>query len=440
MKNTKLALVSTLVAGALALAACGGDSASGDGANGESHEISWLLSRPADGSVITVVNQLADEYAKDHPGFKLNLITTPDRPSYLQKYETLAAANQLPELFDTDATPFTKKLIDQGRLVDVEKLLTDLDLYDKYRPQALDYQRFDDGSLYMLPFEFEMEFFWYNKALFEKAGVEVPQTLDDIVDLCGPLREAGAIPIALDGQDGWPLERWMAYQPFRLGGPDYLNELKRNDAKFGDAPGATAAQWLSDLGSNDCFADGFSSQGYTDARDLFTSGKAALYQIGTWELPTLASTDLPADVRDNIDYFTLPTTAGAVTDANDYTVVSGIGTGIGKDKYDDVVKDFLTFMLERYPAELAKTGHLTPVAGVEPVIPDTATPLYTKALGEVDNLGDEIAFPWDTQLDPSTNTLLQQQLTLLVQGEDTPDEFTSIMDEALAENAPKFFD
>ena len=145
MKNTKLALVSTVVAGALTLAACGGDPASGN-SDGDSHEISWLLSRPADGSVITVVNELADEYAKDHPGFKLNLITTPDRPSYLQKYETLAAANQLPELFDTDATPFTKKLIDQGRLVDVEELLTDLDLYDKYRPQALDYQRFDDGS------------------------------------------------------------------------------------------------------------------------------------------------------------------------------------------------------------------------------------------------------------------------------------------------------
>jgi raffinose/stachyose/melibiose transport system substrate-binding protein len=439
MKKTKLTLVSALVLGALTLAACGGASGTGNSANGKSHEISWLLSRPADGSVITVVNQLADEYAKSHPGFKLNLITTPDRPSYLQKYETLAAANQLPELFDTDATPFTKKLIDQGRLVNVEDLLKDLGLYDKYRPQALDYQRFDDGSLYMLPFEFEMEFFFYNKAWFDKAGVEVPKTLDDFVDLCEPLRQAGAIPIALDGQDGWPLERWMAYQPFRLGGPDYLNELKRGDAKFSDAPGATAAQWLSDLGSHDCFADGFSSQGYTDARDLFTSGKAAIYEIGTWELPTLASTDLPADVRGNIDYFTLPTTPGSVTQADDYTVVSGIGTGISKDKYDAVVKDFLKFMLERYPAELAKTGHLTPVAGVAPVIPDNATALYAKALGEVDHLGDEIAFPWDTQLDPSTNTLLQQDLTLLVQGEDSPDQFTSQMDDALAQNAPKFF-
>jgi len=435
-----LTLVGAVVATALTLAGCGGTTTN-PSSDGEikPHKISWLLSRPADGSVISVVKEIADEYAQSHPGFSLNLITTPDRPSYLQKLETLAAANQLPELFDTDATPFTRKLVDQGKLVDVEDLLKELGLYDDYRPLALDYQRFDDGSLYMVPFEFELEFFWYNKALFEQAGVSVPKTLDDLVALCQPLRSQGIIPIAVDGQDGWPLERYMAYQPFRLAGPDYLNQLKRGEVKFGDEVGAKAAQWMSDLGSNECFQEGFSSQGYTDARDLFTSGKAAVYEIGTWELPALTSPDLSASVRDNIDYFTLPTTDASVTDANDYTVVSGIGMGIGAQKFDPLVKDFLTFLLEEYPARLVKSGHLSPVAGYDPVIPKDATPLYAKALAEADDLGDQVAFPWDTQLDPTTNTRLQQELVLLVQGEISPDEFTSTIDDTIAENAPKFF-
>ncbi len=89
-------------------------------------EISWLLSRPADGAVINIMKKIADDYAKDHPGFSLNLITTPDRPSYIQKLETLAAANKLPELFDTDATPFAQQLAKQGKMVDAEKLLKDL--------------------------------------------------------------------------------------------------------------------------------------------------------------------------------------------------------------------------------------------------------------------------------------------------------------------------
>ncbi len=49
-------------------------------------------------------------------------------------------------------------------------------------------------------------------------------------------------------------------------------------------------------------------------------------------------------------------------------------------------------------------------------------------------MGTKIAMPWDTQLDPATNTRLQQELTLLVQGDITPDEFVSTMDAALTEN------
>ena len=402
-------------------------------------EISWLLSRPADGSVISIVKGLAEEYAADHPGFSLNLITTPDRPSYLQTLQTLAAANQLPELFDTDATPFTHKLVKQGKLVDVQQMLTDLGIYDKFRPLALDYQRFDDGSLNMVPFEFELEFFWYNKALFAKAGAAVPKTLDGIVSLCKPLRDSGAIPISVDGQDGWPLLRYMSYQPFRVAGPAYVDSLKRGEAKMGDEVGSKAVHWMADLGSNQCFQDGFSSQGYTDARDLFTSGKSAMYQIGTWELASLTSKDLSAEVRDNIDFFTLPTVDGAVTADNEYTVVSGIGMAISQQTYDPLMQDFLKFVLENYSERLAASGHLTPMKGYEPTIPDGSSELYKRALAEVDNLGEQIAFPWDTKLDPTTNTLMQQELTLLVQGDSTPASFQEKIDASIAENAPKFF-
>jgi raffinose/stachyose/melibiose transport system substrate-binding protein len=131
-------LAAVAAAAALALTGCSGQN-TGKAANVnpsgqiKARPISWLLSRPADGAVITIMKKLADEYAQTHPGFSLNLISTPDRPSYIQKYETLAAANKLPELFDTDATPFAQKLAKQGRMVDADKLLKDLGVYNDYR-------------------------------------------------------------------------------------------------------------------------------------------------------------------------------------------------------------------------------------------------------------------------------------------------------------------
>lgn len=434
-----LAAAATAAAAALVLTGCAGGASGADPTDvdpeGEivPREISWLLSRPADGGVITAMQQIADEYADEHPGFSLNLVTTPDRPSYIQKYETLAAANKLPELFDTDATPFAQKLAGQGRMVDVDLLLDDLGLSEEYREAALNYQRFDDGSLYMVPFEFQLEFFWYNSALLADAGVEVPATLDDFPAMCEALRAEGITPIALDGQDQWPLERYMAYYPFRMAGPEYIQDLKNGDASFADPAGKAAAEWLYELGQAGCFQEGFSSTGYADAQALFTSGKAAVYNIGTWELGNLATDALDPAVRDSVDYFTLPTIDGAVTEDNEYVTPSGIGMAVNAQTYDPLVRDFLAFALERYPEVYAATGALSPTTNVETTIPDNATELYTRAVEQANEVGPRIAMPWDTQLDPATNTRLQQELTLLVQGDITPDEFIETMDAALVE-------
>lgn len=439
-KSRRPVALTALVAAALALTACSGAVGSTDPTDVdptgsiEPREISWLLSRPADGGVIGAMETIADEYAEDHPGFALNLITTPDRPSYIQKYETLAAANKLPELFDTDATPFAGKLAEQGRMVDVGALLDDLGLTEEYREAALNYQRFADGSLYMVPFEYSSEYFWYNTDLFAQAGVDVPRSLDDFPAMCQALRAVGVTPIALDGQDQWPLERYMAYYPFRVAGPDYVRDLATGDAAFSDPAGRAAAEWLSDLGEAGCFQDGFSATGYADAQGLFTSGKAAVYNIGTWELANLATDALAPEVRDAVDFFTLPTVDGAVTDADEFVTTSGIGMAVNAQTYDPLVRDFLAYALERYPAVYAASGALSPTTSVETTVPDDATPLYAEAVAQAQDVGSEIAVPWDTQLDPATNTRLQQELTLLVQGDITADEFITTMDAALAEN------
>ncbi len=447
MKRSEFLGLMAAAALAPSLSACGGKSAEPTAASSagvavsgdiKPREISWLLSRPANGAVIQAMTQIAKDYAQQQPGFSLKLITTPDRPSYLQKFQTLAAANQLPELFDTDATPYAQKLAKQGRMVDVKALLDDFGMTDDFRPAALDYQRFDDGSLYMIPLEFGIELFWYNKALLSKAGVEVPETLADFVTASTSLRQAGITPIALDGKDGWTLERYIAYYPFRLSGKEYVTKLKQGQATFAEDTGRAAVQWIKDLADAEAFQDGFSSAGYTDAQNLFTSGKAAMYNMGTWELQSLATEALPASMRDNIGYFTLPTVDGAKTASNEYTAPSGIGAAVNASTFDALVKDFLKYALTVYPKLYAKGGLPGPTTEA-PVMPANALPIYKQALADADKVGSTALMPWDTQLDPTSNTLLQQELTLLAQGNLGVDEFIKTMDQAIATNAKKYF-
>lgn len=440
MKRSQFLRLAASTAAVPLLASCSSTPPTGQRSTGaavegdiEPRPISWLLSRPANGAVIEVMNRIADEYSENHPGFSLQLITTPDRPSYLQKFVTLATANQLPELFDTDATPFAQKLVDQDRLIDVEDLLSSFGILEKYRPAALDYQRFDDGSLRMIPLEFGLEVFWYNKSLFEAAGVEIPTTLEEMPRLCATLAASGTTPIAVSGQDAWPLERYLAFYPFRMAGIEYITSLTQGAADFADDPGMRAATWMQDLGESGAFQPGFSSVGYADAQNLFTSGGAAMYNIGTWELPNLATTELPEQMHEDISYFTLPVTEHSVTNRNEYVAPSGIGVAVNAETYDPLVRDFLEFALNRYPELYAQSGILGPTR-VEPVIPDNALPIYSEAIAEAENLGEATLMPWDTQLDPTTNTRLQQELVLLVQGDVSVEDFITTMDATLDSN------
>jgi raffinose/stachyose/melibiose transport system substrate-binding protein len=404
----------------------------------ESREISWLFSRPTDGPVIQTVEEVAELYAETHPGFSLNADTTPDRPSYLQRVQTLAAANQLPDLFDTDATPFAARLRDADRLVNVGELLEEEGLLDEFRPAALGYQAFiEDGSIYMIPLEMQMEWFWYNRDIFEEVGIEPPATIEGIVDLCAPLREAGYIPLAVDGVDGWPLMRNLAFIPFRLTGNDYIFQLSRGNASLGDEPGRRAVEWIYDLGQNACFQAGFAADDYVAARNLFASGQAAMYYMGTWEIPTFTSDDIDPAVRDAIDFFTLPTTEGATTDINEYITPSGIGMAINAATFDDAVLDWVRFLIAEYPARYTAKQQFSPLKS-EPLT-EGVSELYQKAAVELENYGTEVGVPWDTQLDPASNGRMQQELVLLATGEITPDQFIETIDAVIAEEAPRYF-
>ena len=143
-------------------------------------------------------------------------------------------------------------------------------------------------------------------------------------------------------------------------------------------------------------------------------------------------------MRDDVDFFTLPTVANAKTAENDYVAPSGIGMAVNTKTYDPLVRDFLKFALTKYPEKYAASGALAPTT-TSVTVPANATPLYAKAISTAEKVGDELAMPWDTQLDPTTNTKLQQELVLLVQGDVTPEEFISSMDTTLAQNAPKYF-
>ena len=49
----------------------------------------------------------------------------------------------------------------------------------------------------------------YNKEIFERYGLSVPQTYQDFLNICKTLKSKGIDPIGVGGSDLWHMEYWV---------------------------------------------------------------------------------------------------------------------------------------------------------------------------------------------------------------------------------------
>lgn len=403
----------------------------GNSTDPDAKTITWLSARPADGAIVQTVKELADKFATEHPGFKLDIQITADRPSYLTKLRTLIAAGNMPEFIDTDADPFAQQLAGQGKLVDMAAFLKDQGVYDKFYEPALKYQELPDGGLYLIPLEYHLEMVWYNKKLFKDNNIQVPQTMDDWLAAAKKLKASGTTPIAVDGTDVWPVLRYAAMLPFRETGNAFIRDLSQGKAKMSGDVGMRAANFVAEMGQY--FQKGFATTDYTTAKNLFLDGKAAMYWMGDWELPSFTDDALPADMKGNVGYFYLPMTDHATTPSNEFFGNSGIGLGANADKFDGAAKDFLTYVLKNYSDVYVAKQQMSPIK-FEIADESKYSNLYLSVKKDMDNYGSEFAKPWDTLLDADSNTVMGDLVIKLAMGATTPDQFAKEIDSTIASN------
>jgi raffinose/stachyose/melibiose transport system substrate-binding protein len=416
-----LVIVGLLLVLTLPLFAGGGKEASGK----DVVTVTWLASRPVGGEIDTTVREIAEEYSKLKGGkWVLEVETTADRPSYLQKLKTLIAGGNMPDIIDVDADPYCQTLVDAGLLVNVKDYLKVEDLYDNYHEIALRYQEFTDGTMYTLPLEYHIEMIWYNTEIFNKYGLKAPQTMDEWLQICRTLQNNGVTPISVDGVDRWPVLRYMAMIPFRYTANDYIIDLRDGKASMGDPLGRQAIAFMQEIGQY--FNKGFAATDYATAQSMFLDGKSAMYYIGDWEQNAM----FEKYQAGKVDYFLLPTFADANTGPNEYCANSGIGMAFNVQTFDSKTKDFISYLIENYGRLYSAKQQMSPIKS-ELQSNVKYTDLYKRIAADMANFGTNFMKPWDTYLDPATNTVMGDNILLLASGDMNAETFITLIDKSL---------
>lgn len=369
MRTTRtLPIAAAVTAAAIALAGCAGSPAQ-PAADVTAEPVFegklTLLTKFGGEPLQTYFEDLAAEYESEHPDVTVELIQETDQ-SVKDKTKTLTASGALPDIYFTWTGDWAQNFIDGGLAADLSEVIRPgTEWGDRFGEASL--SAFEsDGKYYGIPLYNNGKFMGYNKAAFAAAGVEVPTSFDELIDACGPLRDAGYEPIAFGNKDGWPALHYMQ-QLFAYNVPDDVLQADFDPAtaEWSDPGYVASLEQLQTL-VTECTDTGKGTNGvlYTTAQEALAGGRAAMYYQEVLEFDTV-TVEGAALTDDDFGIFPLPVPDGA---AGDPGAIEGAPEGYlinAKSPQAALAVDFMKFVTE---SENATTLSAAPYGNPSAVI------------------------------------------------------------------------
>lgn len=410
-----------LGAGAVLLGACSDDD---DGGSASTAEIEWWHIGNTE-PMLPVWDAMAKDYQAANAGVTIK-ITPLENEAYKARLTTVTQAGTPPDLYHTWGGGVLKQQVDAGLVRDITADVGSVK--DTFTPVAMGPYEFD-GKTYAIPVDQGMIGFWYNKALFTKAGITAPPTTwGDLLDAVRKLKAASVTPIALAGKDKWPGHYYWAYLSMRIGGLDLLKQAGE-DGKFDKAEFVAAGERLKELVDLAPFQKGFlgAEYGTPDGQAAaMGNGAAAMELMGQWAPSVQAETSGKAGgLGENLGFFPFPAVdggQGAVGDA----FGGGGGFAVGKDAPDQTV-DFLKFLVSAdNQRKAAATGAIIPIVkGAEDGLKDPNAQIVAQTLGSA--TGFQLYL--DQAYPPEVGQEVNETVAQLMAGKMSPDQVAKAITE-----------
>ncbi|MDQ0063705.1 extracellular solute-binding protein [Paenibacillus harenae] len=352
----KVVMAGTL---ALSLAACGANNGNNEGTNtgtnagtdnggGKKEDITITFQNiypdptdPKNGMIKKIVAQ----YEKDHPGVKIELDSL-NTDQQKVKLKTQAASREVPDITIVNPAAQMKPFVDAKLFAPLNDMVAENGLKDTFQEGILDFYSFDD-NLYALPDGNNIGLVYYNKELFDQAGVKVPTTFEEMVQVVKDLKAKGIQPMAIGEKDTWTGSFLFMNVLLRTNGPGFLQEVIDGKKTFEDPAFTEAVDAFQSLIQAGAFQEGATSFDYNAGENLFKTGKAAMYYMGSWATGGIET----SSVNGKVGVFKFPTVNGK-GDVNEFMLAPGSAFAISADsKHLEETKDFLNYFMLNFPKE-----------------------------------------------------------------------------------------
>jgi len=288
-----------------------------------------------------------------------------------------------------------------------------------------------EGRLYGAPYRLAGVGFWYNKELFEQAGVSSDdiETWDDFLDVVVALQDAGITPIAAGGAERWPMHFYWTYLAMRIGGQELFEDILEDNASFENEHYIRAGEELQRLAELDPFQSGYLGTVYNEAAGVFGNGQAAIHLMGEWDIGVQTSESETGEgvSGDNLGYFNFPAVEGGQGDPS--ATIGGVdGWAVTSGNATEAAVRWLEFFLApEQQSRLAAEGIIIPVATeAQAQVEDPHLQMVAETIA---NASWHQVF-WDQALGANVGGVINDVSTELTSGDVTPERAVQLIQEA----------
>lgn len=407
-----------------ALTACG---SSGPGKSNAGATYWYLNGQPQEGVRAGAV----EAFNKAHPDTQIKT-TTFQNDAYKTKIKTAIGAGQAPTIIWGWGGGTLRTYVEAGQVEDLTSWFDEhSEVKKRLFPSSFGAATVN-GKIYAMPCEaVQPIILFYNKRLFEQAGVNPPRSWDDIMALVPKFNAKGIAPFSLGGQSQWTNMMWLEFLFDRIGGPEVFQAVIDGEKNAWSNPAAiTALTRLQELVRANGFIKGFSSITADSNADqaLLYTGKAAMMLHGAWSYGIQQSDGGDFVSSGGLGYMNFPPVAGGKGDPSNtvgnpaqYLSISS-KAGAGEKK---VAKEFFAngVLQDAEVKQWIDTGSVPIRLGTEKLLAASKSADFLQFTYNIASKAKTFGQSWDQALSPMAAETLLDNISKLFQLSISPAQF-----------------
>lgn len=302
-----------------------------------------------------------EAFKAKYPNINVDFQYSPPVQDYVEKLSTLLYSGAGPDIFYM-ALENREDLIKGGYCMDLsqESYMTDGRVPDSVKTTLG-----KDGKAYALAVDCWAGGIFYNRDLFEQAGIEgEPQTWEELLEDCQKLQDAGIIPIMDNCQDAAVNFTAPLYgSEVVAGNPTVVQEIYDGSNTFKDTWTQPITMWKELVDKGYLSADMLGSTS-DEIVTAFATGQVAMIISGSWTLNTIDS------INPELNYKCI-----AVPGTSEKYFCGALNVGLcinSASENTELAKAFLEFAAspEGLEAQYQGYGGFTVVEGYTPDLPE----------------------------------------------------------------------